>query len=265
MPIRKQKRPILDTALVISGILVEVAFAGLLVYRRAYRTLPVFFAYILWGIASDCVMFLLHSWAATHYVALYIGELSIDSALQFGVLVELTWSALRSPRTTLPRGTFLGVVFLFLLLGAAAWPITDSHGFAVLSGISHFMTHLQQEISVLRIAFFLALAATSQLLAIDWRDRELQVATGLGFFSLLSLSGSVLHAHQVLTGHFHAIDQVVSASYLLSLIYWVRCYCRADAPRRQFTPQMEKFIVTLAGEAHAQRVRLADSRGHQAR
>lgn len=119
---------------------------------------------------------------------------------------------------------------------------------------------------MLRIAFFLALAATSQVLAIDWRDRELQVATGLGFYSLLCLSGSVLHAHQIVPRHYyHAVDQVVSMSYLLSLIYWVRCYCRADAPRRQFTPQMEKFIVTLAGEAHAQRVRLADSRGHQAR
>ena len=45
------------------------------------------------------------------------------------------------------------------------------------------MSQLQHTVSILRILFFLVLAGGSQLLSIGWRDRELQVATGLGFYS----------------------------------------------------------------------------------
>ena len=80
---------------------------------------------------------------------------------------------------------------------------------------------LQQTFAILRVVVFLGLAAFSQLLSIGWRNRELQVATGLGFYSIVSLAITILHTHQVVGPQYHWLDEVGAASYLSALAYWV--------------------------------------------
>ena len=67
----------------------------------------------------------------------------------------------------------------------------------------------------MRILFFLAIAGCSQLLSIGWRDRELQIATGLGFFSIVSLTVAMLHTSQApeFAAQYHHLEQLLSASY----------------------------------------------------
>jgi hypothetical protein len=250
------EEPILDTALEIVGIVFETAFLWLLLHRRAWRSLPVFCLYLVWGLAGDLGTLFLRFHFPAHFLEIYIGELALDSAFQYAVLVELTWSVLRPHRAVLPRGTVAGIAVLFLALGGAAWPFSDSPSFAHYPSAWHLLAHLQQDIAVVRVVFFLALAGCCQLLMLGWRDRELQVATGLGFYSLLSLAGSVMHTHHALKPLYHAVDQTVAASYAASLLYWIFSYAQAEVPRREFTPQMQGLVVALAGAARAQNSRL---------
>jgi hypothetical protein len=231
----------------------------LLMYRRAYLRLPIFLTYVVWGAVSDGAMFFLHYRFPKQYLSIYIGELSLDSALQYAVLVELAWSVLRPYRALLPRWTVPGIAIGFLALGAAAWPFSDSRTFATYPGAWHFMAHLQQAITAERIVFFLALAGCSHLLSIGPQDRELQAASGLGFYSLVSLTGSVLHTHAALGNYYHTVDQIVAGSYLVCLVYWVVSFIQADAPRREFTPQMQGILTALGGAARAQRGQLVNS------
>lgn len=254
-----------DAALGIAGIVAEALFLALLTRKRVYRLLPIFYCYLLWALLSDCGMILLHHRFPSHYLQIYIGEMSIDSAMQYLILVELLWSVLRPFRESLPRGTVVGISILIVALGAAAWPFSNVQAFAGYPAAWHVLSRLEQTISILRIVFFLALAGCSNFLQIGWRDRELQVATGLGFFSLISMSGSVLHAHQALDAHYHIVDQVVGASYLCSLVYWVIAFAHAEAPRREFTPQMRTFLTTIAKTASVQRAQIAEAAASQAR
>ncbi len=121
------------------------------------------------------------------------------------------------------------------------------------------LLHLQQDISILRVLLFLVLAGCSQLLSIGWRDRELQVATGLGIYSLVSLAAALMHTHQSMESHFYLLDRIVLASYLLSLLYWVFSFAQKEAKRREFTPQMRDLLLAMAGTAKATRIALADS------
>jgi len=101
------------------------------------------------------------------------------------------------------------------------------------------------------------------LLSIGWRDRELQVATGLGFYSFISLSASLLQMNLGTTVEtvqkYQLLNEVPVASYVLCSIYWIVSFAQKVPERREFTPQMEQFLLAVAGNARTTRVAMRDS------
>jgi hypothetical protein len=242
----------------------EAAVLGLLIYRRVWRILPVFCAYVAWGLLSDTGGYAVQRFLAattTHgYLIIYFLNLTVDSVLQIGVLIELAWSILRPLRPSLSRGALVAVGLLIVAVGSAVWPFVGIHGQASLSPAWRNLIHLQQTTSILRILFFLGLAGCSQLLSIGWRDRELQVASGFGFYSIVSLGVDIWRSHQAMGQQYKLLDQIVTASYVCSLLYWVFSFAQKEAERREFTPQMQSFILALAGTAKSTRMSLSDDR-----
>jgi hypothetical protein len=242
-----------------AGAAAEAVVLFLLLRRRVFSSLPVFTSYIAWSLISDLGQYAATNYYPAVYVRLYIVSLAIDSLFQFGVLVELSRSVLRPMAKLLPRWTPIAVGLLIIIICAAIWLLASSPDFSHYDQKGRLLVHLQQTFSILRILFFLILAGCSQLLSIGWRDRELQIATGLGFFSMVSLSVSILHTHQALGNPYHFLDQIVAASYSFTLLYWAYCFARQEAARREFTPQMQNFLLAMAGTARTTRIALADS------
>lgn len=257
----------LDTVLVSCGTAADVVLLLLMFGVRAYRPQPVFFFYIAWSVLADGLMYLLrtHSAPETFYKGYEI-YLVVDSAMIFAVVVELAWNVLKPIRSSLPKYTWVVLAILIAVAGLLIWPIA---GFALpdkldAGGIRLF--RLEQTTAILRVVVFLVLAACSHLLSIGWRNRELQIASGLGFFSIISLAVGILHTHlPVEAQQFHLLDQVASASYLAALGYWVYCFATKEAERRSFTPQMENFLLAAAGSARSARVNMNDSRSRKER
>jgi hypothetical protein len=250
----------LEHTLWLAGVGAELSALAVVLYRRTFRTFPVFCIYLAWGLISDVGQF----YASLHvsrssYLLIYVVAMAIDSLFQFGVLLEVSQSVLRPMAKLLPRWTPVAVGVLIILICAAIWPFAKSPGFSGFSLEGRLLIHLQQTFSILRILFFLALAGFSQLLSIGWRDRELQIATGLGFYSMVSIAVAVLHTHQAAGPQYHLLDQIMASSYLCSLLYWVYCFAQQEAARREFTPQMQNFLLAVAGTARTTRIALADS------
>jgi hypothetical protein len=193
------------------------------------------------------------------YFVSYIVSTVIDSILQISVLVELAWSVLRPLRSSLTYRALVVVALLILAVGAAIWPFTGTHGIASLPLEWRILTHLRQTAPILRILFFLVLAASSQVLSIGWRDRELQVATGLGFFSLVDLAAALWRSHHGIRLEYTLINRIVTASYVCSLLYWAMSFAQQEAERREFTPQMQSFLLAVAGTARTTRMAMTDS------
>src|SRR6185312_5999191 len=137
------------------------------------------------------------------------------------VLVELAWSLLRPFRSALPRGAIVVVALLVGGLFAAIWPFAHSAGYVLYGPQSKLLLHSQQTVAIMRILFFLVLAGCSHLLSINWRDREMQIATGLGFYSLVSVTVSILQAGQTVGQIYVFLNHLVLASYIGSLAYWI--------------------------------------------
>ncbi len=249
-----------DTLIWLAATLTEVVVIGLLFYRRIWRTLPVFCGYCIWDVLSNVID---HYYQAKYFQILF-AQAILDSAFLICVLVELVWSVLRPLRASLPRSAMLLVGALIVVAGAAIWP------FAALPGLEHatsrmglVFAQLEQTTSILRILFFLLLAGGSQLLSIGWRDRELQVATGLGLYSIVSLTVSVLQTHQTTASQWVYLFRFETASYVCCLVYWAFSFARQEAERREFTPQMQNFLLAVAGSARATRVAMTESRAEK--
>jgi hypothetical protein len=247
----------LENALWLAGILFEAILVGQLAYRRVWQKLPAFFILVIWDLTCACVNFFIYQYFSKYYLNAYSIEIAVSSALEFSVLVELAWSVLRPIRHSLPKKSLLIIAFIILLAGAVLWPFS---GVTTAPDIhQNLLVHIVQTVGFLRVGFFLLLALSSQWLSIGWRDRELQVATGLGFYSLISLLAAMLRAHDASLEQLHHFNQFVVGSYLCSLLYWAVSFAQKDAERREFTPQMQNLLLAVAGAARANRDLLGNS------
>lgn len=249
-----------DSTLWYATTCLEVAVIAVAFWKKLSRLLPVFFSYLIWAVVSDVVLMWIQRSHQEYYFQVFRYELPIDSVMQFGVLVELAWSVLRPMRSVLPRRTILLISVFVLIAGAVVWPLT---GFTVIHTMPPDWTRLlrlEQTFSVLRILFFFGLMALSQFLAISLRDRELQVASGLGFYSVISMGAALMHTHPASPMQFHRIDDLVGFSYLCSLLYWAVSFMQKEAPRQEFSPRMQNLLLTVAGAARANRLAIDEIR-----
>jgi hypothetical protein len=249
-----------ETAAFFAGNVAEAVVVGLLIYRRAWRTLPFFCIYSLECLIGSILYYevQLHNSQQAAFNT-YFYESILDFVLQFCVLVEIAWSVFRPYRKSLPRATVWVLAILIAAAGGAIWPFAYS-GASVHTIVQwHFLVRLQQTASILRVLLFLVLAGCSQLLSIGWKDRELQVATGLGFYSLVSLSVTVWHSHQTSGSQYVALETLLAATYVCSLLYWVYSFAQKEAERREFSPQMQSMLLAVAGAARSTRISMVDS------
>jgi hypothetical protein len=99
----------------------------------------------------------------------------------------------------------------------------------------------------------------------NWRSRELQVATGFGFYSFVSVAVAALNTHQSTGLQFAHLYRIVVVGFLCSLLYWVFSFAQKEAARQEFTPQMQRVLLAMAGTARTARVALEDSRANKPR
>lgn len=250
----------LNNVLWLCEFLAEATLFGFLIYRRAWRAFPLFFAFCawatLWEIGAYFVIQMAHGLKSPAYATFYFYWTVINSVLEIAVLVELAWAILRPLRSSLPKRTPVFIAVAILLIGVAIWPFAGLHISAGVTASKAAIIHVQQTTAVLRILFFVALTAGSQFLSIGWRDRELQIATGLGFYSFVSLCVAMVHTHQASYGQYRYWQQLVTAGYICTFLYFIFSFSKKDVARREFTPQMQNMLLAMAGVAREQRAAL---------
>jgi hypothetical protein len=240
----------------------EILVLAFLLYRAVPRKLPWFFTLILWGLISDLALYYAASKfnSDAYYRISTISE-TVDSALQFGVLVELIWSVLRPVRSSLPRASFIILLGAFAIACLIIYPLAGQTIPANLAAQGKLGFHLEQTFAILRVIVFLAMASFSQILSIGWRDRELQAATGLGFYSIVSLIVAEMHTHQAVGPQYHRLDQVAAFSYLGTLTYWVLCFATKDRKRKEISKQMQDTLVLIGGTVRTARMSAQNVQG----
>lgn len=251
----------LYNAVVLASFLTQALVIGLLFFRRTWRTLPIFCAYCIWNVLSNLVLIAVAHQAPSSYYHAVLVDSVLDAAITFSVLVELAWSVLRPIRASLPRSALVLVAILILVAGAIIWPFTALPRVTDTTRLGFLIAQLLQTTTILRILLFLVISGGSQLLSIGWRDRELQVATGLGVYSIVDLTVAVIQTHLTTASQYNHLELASGVGFLACLLYWSFSFAQQEAERRAFTPQMQHFLLAVAGAARSARVGMEDSRG----
>jgi hypothetical protein len=240
-------------ALVSLGFVAEIALLVILLVRRQFKTFPLFTLYIAFNLLSDVVVGALAGVASHQTVqSVALAMLPLQYLIELGVLLEIAWNVLRPVHVSLPRRTiqvFVALVVLAIvggtLLATRVHP-TGNRSYDI-------KAPMDLTVGLLRIAIFLLTVAFAHVLGIGWKDRVLQLATALSFYSAADLIVSLGERHN---GGPTALEPLRGVAYLCELSFLVWAFTTKEVRRREFSPQMEQFLVTLAGRAKLARTAL---------
>lgn len=257
--------PGLDNSLWILSDAGQLLLLGILLGRRLNRIFPTFTVYILWQLMADLFLFFAIQTHQTgdSYIRLFYSLLAITYLLELGVLFEITANVLS------PTGQSLRRKILYFFLGAVATVgicATFMALYADASVFKHARVFMVMDTTdaILRLAIFLLLAGFAQVLGLSWKNHVLQLATGLAFYSVIflvaQLAQSQLHPGAGFSSEYHFWAQVQALGYLCTLSFWCYAFLKKEAPRKEFSPQMAKILVSLSGTAQRQRSVLARTR-----
>jgi hypothetical protein len=144
---------------------------------------------------------------------------------------------------------FAGLIVLSVLCGVLlAWHFKDTG-----NKVYDVKGPLDLTVGLLRMLFFAATAGFAQMLGIGWKNKVLQLATALSFYSAVDLIVSLLQRH---ANGSDVLDPIRGAAYLLEVGFLVWAFTTKEVRRREFSPQMAQFLVTLAGRAKLARTAL---------
>jgi hypothetical protein len=226
----------LDTTLWLAGVGMEMVLVALLAQRRVFRVFPVFCFYQVCCLGSEAVCWLVLRFLPASYLLFFLVDITVDTALQLAILAELGASVVHQNHAVRPSRAVLGLLMALacvLLWSLAKWMVPTG-----LPIVQFLYVILLQAYAVLRVAALLALAWWSSLQGLHWPLRELRIASGLGFYSVVSLAVIILHTHNLSGAWYHWVDQIQVASYFCVLSYWVLIFAHRETKSRNICSQV---------------------------
>ncbi len=218
----------LDSALSLTNIGLASVLVALMALRRVFRPSPVYFAYVCFDLVSSAAALAIYlcSGPSTWYLSIFFIAFAGDLLLFFCVLAELGKNLLRFNRESRPHWPLAALFFAVtaVLIGALArWVATPGRS---LLGNLCFMT--MRADGALEFAGFLALLLWSSLRKLRWPERELRIATGLGFSSFVWFLISLLQFQWSSGPVYYWIYQAGQVADLMALAYWLHYFWISD-------------------------------------
>jgi hypothetical protein len=247
-----------DATLMAIGFGGHLLLFAVLLRSRLYRTFPIFFTYIGYCWLTDIIFFVLfrHVSAKTYFWAYFSNNVP-ELLLQLGILLEVGWNVLNPVRQSLSKAA-LYMFMTMLFFGTFAALLLSMHSQqATLDRWVGYFLHLNFAMAILRMAVFAAIAGFAQMLGIGWKNHVLQIATGDLSYSIAVLLVELLHSHtNVLTNPtmYHLQEQFRIISWCMALGYWSYALSRVEAPRKEFSPKMADFLVSIAEASRNNRI-----------
>jgi hypothetical protein len=254
----------IDVGLWIASIAGESLLIAVLFFRRIYRTFPVFFFWILFILLLEPTYYwlLFHASAAT-YIKVFFALNFPQYLLEIGVLAEIAFNVLHPVKQGISRTLLIAFSAAMLLIAAVGFLIAAHVSDATLANPRLYVV-VNSTMAILRLTTFLLIAGCSQLLGLNWKNHVLQLTSGLAFYAVVSLivelSQSYLRAGPSYTSTYIGLDHLRIGGYLCTLYFWCYVFAKKEAPRKEFSPQMTRILVSLSGSAKRQRAVLARTR-----
>ena len=251
----------IDGVLVVVGLVAHAAFAYMMLRTRSGREYPILLTYMFFNIAIDSLAWLLQH--ASFYTSFYFSGTILDYLFQFLIILEIGRNVFRPSKRSLPFKLWPIVtagILVCAVVAAIFSPQMQSNGN---DATTHLLVQVTLGLAILKLLLFAGMAGFAQFLGIGWKDRVLRVASGLAFYGAVSLivqlsSSHLSSANPAYQQDLITLARIQSIAWFMTLIFWIWAFSRNEAPRKDFTPQMQEVLVTIAQTA--KRTRLAVTR-----
>ena len=242
---------ILDNVLWGADFFAEMLLVCLLIARKTYRIFPLFTTWVLLNILSDLVSYFFIRTASTQaYAIADFIQFLLLSLIELSVLGEIAVNVIRPARRGLTNQLLFFFVLAVLAVGIGGFLFAARANAATLAHPRTVFV-VNSTVAILQLLTFLLIAGFAQLLGLGWKNRTLQIASGLAFSAAVSLIATSmqnnLHGGPDYYTDYHSLSQFIVASYLCALSYWCFVFARKEAPRKEFSPQMAQFLVSISG------------------
>lgn len=253
----------IDNVLFLASLTGQAVLLVALLRRKLHKEFPIFFAYIAYVLVTDPLLILwmrlLHvpsgaMASSPMYFRAFFAFKVPEYMLGLGVLFEVGRNVLLPVKRSLPSGSLVVFGVLMLVAGCVTYFLAaHSSSGALLTSMGGLYITVSLTNAILRVACFLVIAIFAQMLGIGWKNHVMQLATGLAFYGAVDLI--VRMAHAMLSSgtnagiyytQFRLLDQFRVISYLSTLIFWCWSFTRQEAPRKEFSPQMAGFLVSIS-------------------
>ncbi len=218
-----------------AGVILNAALLFVLLYKRRYRTVPWFTAWMGTELVYNVALFLGYRFGSKHaYALIYWSSDVLDVLLQIAVILEIARYVLRRSGRWVEgariRLTLMGSTAPLVAFGMAWFmkPAAQTRLDALEARSSLFTT-------ILICLLFTAVVIASQQLGLGLRSHVMRETYGLIAWSLIAFVTDTLHAYWRTMGHFTLLENVRIGVFQAALIYWAVAFWR---------PEDEPAVVT---------------------
>jgi hypothetical protein len=256
----------IDGVLWTVGFFANAALVYLIIRKGSSRDYPVLLTYMFFNLAIDPLAWLLQNNTRIYPEFYFTGQV-LDYVLQLLIILEIGRNVLRPSKRSLPFRLWpivTGSILVCTIVAAMFSPQVQSTSNAA----AHLLLRVTLGLAILKLLLFAGMAGFAQFLGIGWKSRVLQLASALAFYGAVSLliqlsSSHLSSADPSYMAHLVRFAQIQAAAYDVTLIAWAWAFSRNEAPRKDFTPQMQEVLVTIAGAAKRTRIAVTRSTDHR--
>jgi len=209
----------------------QAGLVGILLWRKLYRSFPVFFSYVAFQIVVFGVLFPLRSdrfYTIFYYT--YWGTTAISVIVGFFVIHELFQDIFRPYHTLRDLGSVLfkwAALVMLLVAGVVAASTASATDEPLRTGI---MT-LQRSVRVVQCGLILFLLVFSRYLGTNWRQKSFGIALGFGAFASIELALIALNAATDNVFNQALSSYINMTAYDITILIWI-VYMVTNSPAR---------------------------------
>ena len=218
-----------------AGFILNAALLFVLVYKRRYRIVPWFTAWMATELAYNIALFLGYRFGSKHlYSILYWSSDFVDVSLQIAVVLELAATVLRrSGRWVEGARIRLG------LMGATAPLVALTMALlmhpAARNRLDTWDARSSLFTTILIFLLFIGVVAASHQLGLGWQSYAMRESYGLVLWVMAAFITDTLHAYWRTLGHFTLLENIRIAVFQGVSIYWCIAF---------WLPEPEPIVMT---------------------
>ncbi len=204
----------------LAGPVLQLVLIVVLLRTKLARQFPFFFAYTVYEIASNAVLFGLYrgQYGKSYFYTFWICR-ALSILMGFGALYEIFAFALR-PYTGLRDLGMMMFRWAALLLLLISGVMAGSGASSQLASVTKTLVNLELSMGVMQFGLLMFMFICASSLGLSWRTPAFGIALGFGISAASELLVSSLKAH-LWRGWDVSLNLLGSAAYDVSVVLWL--------------------------------------------